>query len=66
MDRPVHLKVVFAYGGVVPGCSNFTPTEGKPAASVADFRCWTSPADRFNYNPYNYVETPSERKNFFC
>ena len=56
----------FAYGGVVPGCSNFTATEGKPAASVADFRCWTSPADRFNYNPYNYVETPSERKNFFA
>ena len=55
-----------AYGGVVPGCSNFQPNEGTAGSSPSDFRCWTSPDDRFNYNPYNYVETPSERKNFFA
>ncbi|GIR17512.1 MAG: hypothetical protein CM15mP31_2600 [Gammaproteobacteria bacterium] len=31
-----------------------------------DFRCWTSPDDRFNYNPYNYVEVPSKRSNVFA
>ena len=55
-----------AYGDVVPGCSNFQPTEGTSGSSPSDFRCWTSPDDRFNYNPYNYVETPNERKNFFA
>ena len=24
------------------------------------------PDDRFNYNPYNYVETPNERINLFA
>jgi len=55
-----------AYGGVVPGCSNFTPTEGTAGTAASDFRCWTSPDDRFNYNPYNYVETPNERINLFA
>lgn len=55
-----------AYGGVVPGCSNFTVNEGTSGASTGDFRCWTSPDDRFNYNPYNYVETPNERVNLFA
>ena len=55
-----------AYGGVVPGCSNFTVNEGKSGASTGDFRCWTSPDDRFNYNPYNYVETPNDRVNLFA
>ncbi|MGV6801906.1 MAG: TonB-dependent receptor plug domain-containing protein [bacterium] len=64
----------FAYGGVVTDngmpCSNFTVREGTGGqalgASDAGFRCWTSPDDRFNYNPYNYVETPSERTNIFA
>jgi outer membrane receptor protein involved in Fe transport len=55
----------FAYGGVVPGCSNFQPSEGTAGTAPGDFRCWESPEDRFNYNPYNYVETPSERYNAF-
>lgn len=55
-----------AYGGVVDGCSNFQPNEGTSGASASDFRCWSSPDDRFNYNPYNYVETPNERVNLFA
>ena len=41
-------------------------------ASIANFRCWASQpieagsttigSDRFNYNPYNYIETPNVRK----
>ena len=55
-----------AYGGVVPGCSNWQPNEGTSGSSPSEFRCWTSPDDRFNYNPYNYVETPSDRVNLFA
>ena len=57
----------FAYSGVVGECSNFTVTEGTSGTNPAtDFRCWTSPDDRFNYNPYNYIETPSKRLNAFA
>ena len=57
----------FAYSGVVGDCSNFTVSEGTSGTNpVTDFRCWTSPDDRFNYNPYNYIETPSKRLNAFA
>jgi outer membrane receptor protein involved in Fe transport len=57
----------FAYSGVVGDCSNFTVAEGTAGTNAAtDFRCWTSPDDRFNYNPYNYIETPSKRLNAFA
>ena len=57
----------FAYSGVVGDCSNFTVAEGTSGTNPAtDFRCWTSPDDRFNYNPYNYIETPSKRLNAFA
>jgi len=57
----------FAYSGVVGDCSNFTVAEGTAGTNPAtDFRCWTSPDDRFNYNPYNYIETPSKRLNAFA
>ncbi|MFL2487450.1 MAG: TonB-dependent receptor domain-containing protein, partial [Gammaproteobacteria bacterium] len=57
----------FAYSGVVSDCSNFTVAEGTAGTNPAtDFRCWTSPDDRFNYNPYNYIETPSKRLNAFA
>tara|TARA_B100001057_G_scaffold460946_2_gene512504 strand:+ start:3081 stop:5912 length:2832 start_codon:yes stop_codon:yes gene_type:complete len=65
----------FAYGGVVGDCSNFTVAEGTPGTNAAtDFRCWVNGTgddpvtggDRFNYNPYNYIETPSKRLNAFA
>ena len=72
----------FAYGGVVPDgaggfCSNFTVLEGTLGSdSSANFRCWINGTgddengvkvgDRFNYNPYNYVEVPSKRSNVFA
>ena len=56
----------FAYSGVVGDCSNFTVNEGTTGTDVADYRCWASPDDRFNYNPYNYVETPNKRLNAFA
>ena len=62
----------FSYSGVVGDCSNFTVLEGTPGTNAAtDFRCWINGTgddpetggDRFNYNPYNYIETPSKRLN---
>ena len=55
----------FAYGGVIDGLSNFTVIEGQAGTSPDHFRAWTSPDDRFNYNPDNYIQTPSERRNIF-
>ncbi|MDE0659806.1 MAG: TonB-dependent receptor [Gammaproteobacteria bacterium] len=55
----------FAYGGVVGGFSNFTLNEGDAGTDPSHFREWTSPDDRFNYNPDNYIQTPSERRNVF-
>ena len=36
--------------------------EGK----AANFRCWNSGSDRYNYNPENYVRTPNERRSVFA
>jgi outer membrane receptor protein involved in Fe transport len=60
----------FAYGGIVPDgnggfFSNWTAKEGTAVTSLNDFREWTSPDDRYNYNPENYIETPQERRNVF-
>ena len=55
----------FAYSGIVAGASNFTLNEGSPGTSPSDFRAWTSPEDRYNFNPENYIQTPSERRNIF-
>ena len=58
----------------VGDCGNFTVNEGTTgsdgtttsvattASANSNFRCWSSPDDRFNYNPYNYIETPNVRK----
>ena len=45
--------------------SNFTLIEGQSGTDPSHFRAWTSPDDRFNYNPDNYIQTPSERRNIF-
>ncbi|MDE0190228.1 MAG: TonB-dependent receptor [Gammaproteobacteria bacterium] len=55
----------FGYGGVVGGFGNFTLNEGEAGTDPSHFREWTSPEDRFNYNPDNYIQTPSERRNIF-
>ena len=55
----------FGYGGVVGGFGNFTLNEGQAGTDPGHFREWTSPDDRFNYNPDNYIQTPSERRNIF-
>ena len=55
----------FAYRGVVGEFSNFTLREGESGKDPSHFREWTSPDDRFNYNPDNYIQTPNERRNIF-
>ncbi len=55
----------FGYAGVVGGFGNFTLREGEAGTDPSHFREWTSPEDRFNYNPDNYIQTPNERRNIF-
>ena len=55
----------FGYAGVVGGFGNFTVREGDAGTDPSHFREWTSPEDRFNYNPDNYIQTPNERRNIF-
>ena len=65
VEAPVRPRGRFAYGGVVGGFGNFTLREGEAGTDPSHFREWTSPDDRFNYNPDNYIQTPSERRNVF-
>jgi iron complex outermembrane recepter protein len=46
--------------GVVPA---YTPAN--PTGPASGFRAFLDPADRFNFQPYNYVVTPSERLSAF-
>lgn len=55
----------FGYGGVVGDFGNFTVIEGQAGTDPSHFREWVNPDDRFNYNPDNYIQTPSERRNIF-
>ena len=55
----------FGYGGVAGEFGNFTLREGEAGTEANHFREWTSPEDRFNFNPDNYILTPSERRNIF-
>ena len=55
----------FGYGGVVGDFGNFTVNEGQAGTDPSHFREWVDPDDRFNYNPDNYIQTPSERRNIF-
>ena len=55
----------FGYGGVVGDFGNFTVAEGQAGTDPSHFREWINPDDRFNYNPDNYIQTPSERRNVF-
>ncbi|MBI2380117.1 MAG: TonB-dependent receptor [Gammaproteobacteria bacterium] len=52
-----------AYG--VPGGSQ-TLIDGRAGTSAADYRRFVSPADRYNFNPDNYILTPSERRGAFA
>ena len=55
----------FGYRGVVGDFGNFTVSEGQGGTDPSHFREWADPDDRFNYNPDNYIQTPSERRNVF-
>ena len=55
----------FSYGGVFEDFGSFTVNEGQAGTDPSHFREWTSPDDRFNFNPDNYIQTPSERRNIF-
>ena len=54
----------FHYGGLFD-FGSFTVNEGSAGTDPSHFRQWVSPDDRYNYNPENYIQTPSDRKNVF-
>jgi iron complex outermembrane receptor protein len=44
---------------------SITRIDGAAGSSPADYRCFNSPADLFNFQPLNYLTTPVERSSFF-
>jgi iron complex outermembrane recepter protein len=46
-------------------CSSLTHILGQPTNSLSDYRCFNSPADNFNYQPLNLIQTPVERTSVF-
>ena len=56
---------LFSYEGVFEEFDGFTLIEGQAGTDQSHFREWVNPDDRFNYNPDNYIQTPSERRNIF-
>ncbi len=56
---------LFSYGGIFEEFDGFTLIEGQAGTDQSHFREWVNPDDRFNYNPDNYIQTPSERRNIF-
>jgi iron complex outermembrane recepter protein len=80
-DRAISLfPAPFATSCAAGGCSSGTPlgrfillgqdlTLKAPvigrAPTLADYRDFQSPADRFNFAPYNYINTPLERYGIF-
>ncbi len=46
-------------------CSSVTRIASTDGSTLADYRCYNSPADNFNYQPLNLVQTPIERASFF-
>ncbi|HWY96375.1 MAG TPA: TonB-dependent receptor [Steroidobacteraceae bacterium] len=46
-------------------CSSLTRIASTDGSTLADYRCYNSPADNFNYQPLNLIQTPIERASFF-
>jgi iron complex outermembrane receptor protein len=47
-------------------CSSLTRIAGDSGSAVTDYRCFNSPADLFNYQPINLIQTPIERTSLFA
>jgi iron complex outermembrane receptor protein len=46
-------------------CSSVTRIASTTGSTLADYRCYNSPADNFNYQPLNLLTTPVERSSMF-
>ncbi len=46
-------------------CSSVTRISSTNGSTLADYRCYNSPADNFNYQPLNLLTTPVERSSMF-
>ena len=52
------------FGGGAAGRTLIAPVIGR-RATPADFRTFVSPADRFNFQPFNFLQIPLERMGVF-
>jgi outer membrane receptor protein involved in Fe transport len=57
--------LVAQYGCPKNSASTITRIEGTDGTSQADYRCFKSPEDKFNFQPYNLNITPQERGQMF-
>jgi iron complex outermembrane recepter protein len=46
-------------------CASVTRIATTDGSTLADYRCFTAPADLFNYQPLNLITTPVERTSLF-
>jgi iron complex outermembrane recepter protein len=46
-------------------CASETRVAGASGSTLADYRCYQSPQDNFNFQPLNLLTTPLERNSFF-
>ncbi len=47
------------------GCSSVTRKAGAAGSALTDYRCFSAPADLYNYQPLNLLMTPQERGSLF-
>ncbi len=59
-DNPLGLT-----GSKGKPCSSVTRIANTNGSTLADYRCYNSPADNFNYQPLNLLATPVERSSMF-
>ncbi len=47
------------------GCGSVTRIDGAAGSSLADYRCFVSGPDSYNYQPFNLILTPQERSSIY-
>lgn len=47
-------------------CASVTRSAGTDGSTLADYRCFSSPGDLFNFQPLNLITTPLERSSIFA
>jgi outer membrane receptor protein involved in Fe transport len=62
---PAQAAAAAAMVAAFPGCSSITRIAGAVGSSLADYRCYSSATDSYNFQPLNLLLTPQERGSIF-